>query len=58
MHGACTCVHAPSTHRAQVVESAQPIIAIAKGLLEPHLNELFRVIQPAMVGGVVGGSIP
>jgi hypothetical protein len=36
--------------RAQVVESAQPIIAIAKGLLEPHLNELFRVIQPAMVG--------
>ena len=29
-----------------VLASAQPIFDIAKNLLEPHLNELFRVIQP------------
>ena len=32
-----------------MVASAQPIVAISKGLLEPHLNELYRVIQPAMI---------
>ena len=33
----------------EVLKLAEPIIAVSKNLLEPHLNELFRVIQPAMV---------
>ena len=41
-----------------VLASAQPIFDIAKNLLEPHLNELFRVIQPVSAPRVANLHAP